>query len=199
MVQGVHGLSPWKTIARIIHHFNMSPVNLTSLARGSVFKFRSENGEHQSVIIIFLHLIYLLIVLFLPSRTSGQLIIYRIMALDHGHGLRLYCGVALPAHVDPVQGFPLDARHISWDKLNESDIHKRFTKPSAELLNASDFSLLNASQFGWRTCEDNLTVKHASKKFDMRRKKKNKHSLWKNSYNFAGSSEIDSRKAFRIL
>ena len=28
----------------------MSPVNLTSLAKGSLFTFRSENGEHQSVI-----------------------------------------------------------------------------------------------------------------------------------------------------
>ena len=29
--------------------------------------------------------------------------------------------VVLPAHVDPVQGFPLDVKNISWDKLNESD------------------------------------------------------------------------------
>ena len=119
------------------------------------------------------------------------------------------CEVPLPAHVDPVQGFPLDVRQISWDKLNESDIYEHFTKPLIDLLNASDFSSLNASEFVqlligliWRTCEDNLTVKHASKKFDMRRKKKSKHaylySLWK-SYNFAGSSEIDSRKAFRTF
>ena len=37
----------------------------------------------------------------------------------------------------------------------------------------------------------------------MRRKKKSKHaylcSLWKKSYNFDGSSEIDSRKAFRTF
>ena len=119
------------------------------------------------------------------------------------------CEVPLPAHVDPVQGFPSDVRHISWDKLNDSNIHERFTKPLTELLNASDFSSLNASEFVhlltgliWRTCEDNLTVKHASKMFDMQRKN-NKHaylySLWKKSYNFAGSSEIDSRKAFRTF
>ena len=87
--------------------------------------------------------------------------------------------VALSAHVDPVQGFPLDVRNISWDKLNESDIHERFKKPLTDLLNALDFSSLNASAFVhlligliWRTCEDNLTVKHASEKSDIRRKKK---------------------------
>ena len=48
-----------------------------------------------------------------------------------------------------------------------------------DLLNALDFLSLNASEFVrlligliWRTCEDNLTVKRASKKSDMRRKKK---------------------------
>ena len=120
------------------------------------------------------------------------------------------CGVALPAHVDPVQRFPLDVRHISWDKRNESDIHESFTKPLTDLHNASDFSSLNASEFVrvlisliWRTCEDNLTVKHASKTSDMRPKTKSKHaylySLWKKSYNFERSSEIDSRKAFRTF
>ena len=59
------------------------------------------------------------------------------------------------------------------------NIHERFTKPSTDLLNALDSSSLNASAFVrlligliWRTCEDNLTVKHASKKSDMRSKKK---------------------------
>ena len=62
---------------------------------------------------------------------------------------------------------------------NQTDIHERFTKPLTDLLNASDFPSLNASEFVrlligliWRTCEDNLTVKHASKKSDMRPKKK---------------------------
>ena len=32
------------------HNFNMSPVNLTSLAKDSLFTFWSENEEHQSVI-----------------------------------------------------------------------------------------------------------------------------------------------------
>ena len=57
------------------------------------------------------------------------------------------CEVALPVHVDPVQGFALDVSHISWDKLNESVIHELFTKPLTELLNASYFSSLNASEF----------------------------------------------------
>ena len=52
-------------------------------------------------------------------------------------------------------------------------------KPSTDLLNASDFSYLNASEFVhlligliWKTCEGNLTVKHSSKKFDIQCKKK---------------------------
>ena len=44
------------------------------------------------------------------------------------------CEAALLAHVDPVQGFPLDVRHISWEELNESDKHKRFTKPLTDLM-----------------------------------------------------------------
>ena len=95
------------------------------------------------------------------------------------------CGVALPALVDPVQGFPIDVRHISRDKLNESGIHERFTKPLTDLLKSLDFSSQNASEFVllligliWRTCEDNLTVKHASKKFDMRPKKKKETCLF---------------------
>ena len=39
-----------KLLVEFIQNFNMSPVNLTSLAKGSFFIFRSENGEHQSVI-----------------------------------------------------------------------------------------------------------------------------------------------------
>ena len=39
-----------KLLLEFIHNFNMSPVNLTSLATGSLLTFRSENGEHQSVI-----------------------------------------------------------------------------------------------------------------------------------------------------
>ena len=39
-----------KLSLEFIQNFNMSPVNLTSLAKGSPFTFRSENGEHQSVI-----------------------------------------------------------------------------------------------------------------------------------------------------
>ena len=104
-----------------------------------------------------------------------------------------------------MQGFPLDVRHISWDKLDESDIHERFTKPLTDLLNLLDFSSLNAPEFVclligliWRIWEDNLTVKHA-----IRRKKKRKYaylySLWKKSFNVDGSSEIDSWKAFRTF
>ena len=137
-----------------IHNFNMSPVNLTSLAKGSLFTFQSENGEHQS------------------SEHQHEWTIDNLS--DHVPVTMAFdCEVALPAHVDPVQRSPLDVRHISWDKLNESDIHERFTKLLTELLNTSHFSSLNASEFVhlligviWKTCEDNLTVKHASKKSD---------------------------------
>ena len=37
-----------KLLLEFIHNFNMSPVNLTSLEKGSLSTFRSENGEHQS-------------------------------------------------------------------------------------------------------------------------------------------------------
>ena len=39
-----------KLLLEFIQNFNMSPVNLTSLAKGSLFTFRSENGKHQSAI-----------------------------------------------------------------------------------------------------------------------------------------------------
>ena len=144
----------------------MSPVNLTSLAKGSLFTFWSENGEHQSVIDYILApnlFITRIISSFTHEWTIDNLSdhVAVTMAFDSE--------VALPAHVDRVQGFPSDVRHISWDKLNESDIHECFTKPLTELLDASDFSSLNASEFVhlligliWRTCEDNLTVKHTS-------------------------------------
>ena len=50
-VQGTYPITArGKLLLEFIHNFNMSPVNLTSLAKGSLFTFRSENGEHQSVI-----------------------------------------------------------------------------------------------------------------------------------------------------
>ena len=159
-----------------IQNFNMSPVNLTILAKGSLFTFRSENGEHQSVIdYIFVPN------LFINCTISSFMHEWTINDLsDHVPVTMTFdCEVALPAHVDPVQGFPLDVRHISWDKLNESGTHEYFTKPLTNLLNALDFSSLNASAFVrlplgliWRTCKDNVTVKHASKRSDMRSKRK---------------------------
>ena len=153
-----------------IHNFNMSPVNLTSLAKGSLFTFQSENGEHQSVIN------YILVPnLFINRIVSSFTHEWTIDNLsDHVPVTMAFdCEVALPVHADPVQRSPLDVRHISWDKLNESDIHERFTKLLTELLNTSHFSSLNASEFVHlligvirKTCEDNLTVKHASKKSD---------------------------------
>ena len=83
----------------------MSPVNLTSLAKGSLFTFRSENGEHQSVIDhVFARNLFInrTISSFTHEWTIDNLSdhVPVTMAFDSE--------VALPAHVDPVQGFPLD-------------------------------------------------------------------------------------------
>ena len=159
-----------KLLLEFIHNFNMCPVNFTSLAKGSFFTFHQSVIDHILVPNLFINRI---ISSFTHEWTIDNLsdLVPVTMAFE--------CEVALPAHVDLVQEFSLDVRHISWDKLNELDIHEHFTKPSTELLNASDFSSLNASEFVhlliglfWRTCKDNLTVKHTSKKSDMGRKKK---------------------------
>ena len=91
-----------KLLLEFIHNFNMSPANLASLARGLLFTFWSENGEHQSVIDYIL-VPNLFLNRIIASSTSGQLIIYRIMCQYPWH---FDCEVALPAHVDPVQGLP---------------------------------------------------------------------------------------------
>ena len=79
----------------------MSPVNLTSLAKGSLFTFRSENGEHQSVIdYIFVPNLFInrTISSFTHEWTIDNL-------LDHVSVTMAFdCEVSLPAHVDPVQG-----------------------------------------------------------------------------------------------
>ena len=93
----------------------MSPVNLTSLAKGSLFTFRSENGEHQPVIDYIL--VPNLSINSIISSFTYEWTIHNLS--DHVPvAMAFNCGVALTAHVDPVQGFPLDVRHISWDKLN---------------------------------------------------------------------------------
>ena len=115
-----------KLLLEFIQNFNMSPVNLASLAKGALFTFRSENGEHQSVIdYIFVPNLFI-------NRTISSFTYEWTIDNSSDHvpvTMAFDSEVALPAHVDPVQGFPLDVRHISWDKLNESDIHERFTKP----------------------------------------------------------------------
>ena len=103
----------------------MSPVNLTSLAKGSLFTFWLGNEEHQSIIdYIFVPN------LFINRTISSFTHEWTINNLsDHVPVTMVFdCEIALPAHVAPVQGFPLDVRHISWDKLNESDIHERFNR-----------------------------------------------------------------------
>ena len=98
----------------------MSPINLTSVAKGSLCTFRSENEEHQSVID------YVVVPnLFINRINSSLTHKWTIDNLsDHVPVTMAFdCEVALPAHVDPVQRSPFDVRHISWDKLNESDIH----------------------------------------------------------------------------
>ena len=81
----------------------MSPVNLTSLAKGSLFTLQSENGEHQSVID------YILVPnLFINRIISSFTHEWTIDNLsDHVPvAMAFDCAVAPPAHVDPVQGFP---------------------------------------------------------------------------------------------
>ena len=171
-----------KLLLEFIQNFNMSPVNLNSLVKDLLFTFQSENGEHQSVIdYIFVPNLY---VYHTISSFTHEWTIDN--SLDHVPVTMAFDSeVALPADVDPVQGFPLDVRHISWDKLNKSDTHERFTKPLTDLLNALDFSSLNPSALVclligliWRTCKDNLTVKHGCKKSDMRCKKNKQTCLF---------------------